>query len=47
MEGLYGIKGIKLIGAGIKEERTNVVSIETEGIDEAEVSALLLERGGI
>ena len=47
MEGLYGIKGIKPIGAGIKEERTNVVSIETEGIDEAEVSALLLERGGI
>ena len=47
MEGLYGIKGIKLIGAGIKEERTNVVSIETEGIDEAEVSALLLERGCI
>ena len=47
MEGLSKIKGIHLFGAGIDERRTNVVSIETEGIDEAEVSALLLERGGI
>lgn len=47
MEGLSEIKGIHLFGAGIDERRTNVVSIETEGIDEAEVSALLLERGGI
>ena len=47
MEGLSRIKGIHLFGAGIDERRTNVVSIETEGIDEAEVSALLLERGGI
>ena len=47
MEGIFGIKGIKIFGAGIEEKRTNVVSIETKGIDEAEVSALLLERGGI
>ena len=47
IEGLYKINGIILFGAGLEENRTNVVSIETEGIDEAEVSALLLERGGI
>lgn len=47
IEGLYKINGIILFGAGLEENRTNVVSIETEGIDEAEVTALLLERGGI
>ena len=47
IEGLYKINGIILFGAGLEENRTNVVSIETEGIDEADVSALLLERGGI
>ena len=47
IEGLYKINGIILFGAGLEENRTNVVSIEIEGIDEAEVSALLLERGGI
>ena len=47
IEGLYKINGIILFGAGLEENRTNVVSIETEEIDEAEVSALLLERGGI
>ena len=47
IEGLYKINGIRLFGAGKKKKRTNVVSIETEGIDEAEVSALLLDRAGI
>ena len=47
IEGLYKINGIRLFGAGLDEKRTNVVSIETEGIDEAEVSALLLDRAGI
>ena len=47
IEGLYKINGIRLFGAGLEEKRTNVVSIETEGIDEAEVSALLLDRAGI
>lgn len=47
IDGLTRIDGIKLFGPKIEEERTNVVSIETEKIDEAEVSALLLERGGI
>ena len=47
IEGLYKINGVRLFGAGLDEKRTNVVSIETEGIDEAEVSALLLDRAGI
>ena len=47
IEGLYKIDGIRLFGAGLEEKRTNVVSIETEKIDEAEVSALLLDRAGI
>ena len=47
IEGLYKINGIRLFGAGLDEKRTSVVSIETEGIDEAEVSALLLDRAGI
>ena len=47
MEGLMGIEGIRLVGAGIGDKRTNVVSILTEGMDEAEFSALLLERSGI
>ena len=47
IEGLYKINGIRLFGAGLEEKRTNVVSIETEKIDEAEVSALLLDRAGI
>ena len=47
MIGLSGIKGVRLLGAGIDEERTNVISVQTDGIDEAYVSALLLEREGI
>lgn len=47
MEGLKRIKGVKLVGAPMDGKRTNVMSLQTETIDEAELSALLLERGGI
>ena len=47
MEELERTEGIVMKGAPRNRERTNVISICTEGIDEAEFAALLLEKGGI
>ena len=47
MEELERTEGIVMKGAPRNRERTNVISICTEGIDEAEFAALLLVKGGI
>ncbi len=45
--GLERISGITIHGPGLDDRRTNVISISTQRVDEADVSALLYERYGI
>ena len=44
---LSAIPGIEIKGPGLDERRTGVISVTSDRIDIAELSRLLLERGGI
>ena len=46
-EGLTSIKDVEIRGPGLEKPRNNVISITVKGRDEAEIAALLLERGNI
>lgn len=43
--GLGTIGGIKIVGPGLEEKRTNVISVVSEKRDIAEIAALLAEKG--
>lgn len=45
--GLEKIEGIEIVGAKLESKRTNVISIISPKKDIAQISALLLEKGGI
>lgn len=45
--GLEKIEGIEIVGAKLESKRTNVISIISQKKDIAQISALLLEKGGI
>ena len=44
---IEGIKALRIIGPTLKDRRTGVISITSEKMDIAQISAELLERGGI
>ena len=44
---IEGIKALRIVGPTLKDRRTGVISITSEKMDIAQISAELLERGGI
>lgn len=47
IDGILSLDKYRLVGAGINDKRTSVVSITSSFIDNATLSSLLLERGNI